>query len=210
MRVKICGLMRMLDITAALDYGADAVGLVVGTPTAQRNLPLAKARKLMKSIPPFATKVAVTTTSNLKLLNKICTLNPNALQLHTYNARTIRTLRERRPELKIILATPIRDHESLSEAEQNTKYSDAILADSPSHTAIGGTGKSHDWKLTAELRRRIHPHPLILAGGLTVSNVRSAVETVRPYAVDVSTGVEERVGVKDHRKMKEFVTNAER
>lgn len=208
MRVKICGLMRREDITAALNYDADAVGFVVGTPTAQRNLRFEAARRLMKSVPPFATKVAVTTTSDPKWLNKICALNPNALQLHTYDLRILPTLRKRRPEMKIILATPIQDHQSLSQAEQTTKYSDAVLADSPCQLAMGGTGKTHDWKLTAELRKRIYPHPLILAGGLTVANVRSAVERVQPYAVDVSSGVEKRVGVKDRRKMREFIANA--
>jgi phosphoribosylanthranilate isomerase len=200
--------MRREDIRAALDYGADALGFVVGTPPAQRNLQFETARRLMKGLPPFATKVAVTTTSDPKLLNKICALNPNALQLHTYDPRILPILRKRRPEMKIILATPIRDHQSLSQAEKTSKYSDAVLADSPGHWAIGGTGRSHDWKLTAELQKRIRPHPLILAGGLTVANVRSAVEIVQPYAVDVSSGVEKQIGVKDHLKMKEFIANA--
>jgi phosphoribosylanthranilate isomerase len=73
---------------------------------------------------------------------------------------------------------------------------------------MGGTGKTHDWHLTALIRNAIHPHPLILAGGLTSKNVRRAIYEVRPFAVDVSSGVEKRVGVKDHEKIREFVMNA--
>jgi phosphoribosylanthranilate isomerase len=209
MRVKICGMMRREDVEAALDNGADAIGFVVGTPASQRNLRLQKARILMKSAPVFTTKVAVTSTPHPKLLQKICTtLNPQALQLHRYAPKTVYLLRKRNPEMKIILATAIREKQSIFDAEQTIRYSDAILADSPGQSAMGGTGKAHDWKLTAELRRRIGPHPLILAGGLTADNVRLAIRRVRPYAVDVSSGVEKRMGIKDHRKMKEFIMNA--
>lgn len=209
MRVKICGMMRREDVEAALDNGADAIGFVVGTPAAQRNLRLPKARRLMKSVPVYATRVAVTSTSNPKLLQRICTmLKPEALQLHNYTPKTVYSLRKRNPEMKIILATAIMEKQSIFDAEQTTRYSDAILADSPGHSTMGGTGKTHDWKLTTELRRRIAPHPLILAGGLTADNVRMAIRRVRPYAVDVSSGVEKRMGIKDHRKMKEFIMNA--
>jgi len=209
MRVKICGMMRRVDVEAALDNGADAVGFVVGTPDSQRNLRLETARRLMKNVPVLATKVAVTTTSNLKLLRKIClTLNPDALQLHSHDQYMLRNLRKKNPELKIIIATAIRDHRSIFDATRTARYSDALLADTPSHSVAGGTGKTHDWKLTAQLRKRIQPHPLILAGGLTAAKVIRAIRTVKPSAVDVSTGVETRIGVKDHQKMKEFIRNA--
>ena len=87
-------------------------------------------------------------------------------------------------------------------------YSDAVLADSPSHDGMGGTGRTHDWNLTATLRDRIYPHPLILAGGLTPSNVQTAIKKVRPFAVDVSSGVEKTVGVKDPRKIRDFIMRA--
>lgn len=209
MQVKICGMMRRADVEAAIDNGADAVGFIVGTPNSRRNLQFATARKLMKSVPVFTTKVAVTTESNLKLLQRInTTLHPDVLQLHTCNSNIFQKLRKQNPELKIILATTILNHQSILKSEQFTKYSDAILADSPSSTEMGGTGKTHNWKLTAQLRKRIHPHPLILAGGLTAVNVHLAIRRVRPYAVDVSSGVEIKIGVKDHHKMKQFIMNA--
>jgi phosphoribosylanthranilate isomerase len=201
--------MRRVDVEAALDNGADAVGFIVGTPTARRNLQLETARRLMKNVPILASKIAVTTSLNLKLLERIYkTLTPDALQLHKYDENTVRMLRRKNPELKIIISTPIRDHRSIFEAEQAAKSSDAIHADTASHVVSGGTGKTHDWKLSAQLRKRIYPHPLILAGGLNATNVRLAIRTVRPYAVDVSSGVETTIGVKDHHEMKMFIKNA--
>ena len=209
MRVKICGMTRKEDVEAALDSGADAVGFVVGTPAAQRNLRLDTAHRLMKIVPFLTAKVAVTNTSNLNLLQRIClTLKPDALQLHKYNQNILHSIREKNPELKIITATAIRDYQSILDASQTAKISDATLADTPNPSTRGGTGKTHNWNLTLQLRKRIQPHPLILAGGLTAHNVRLAIRTVHPYAVDVSSGVEARIGVKDHRKIREFIRNA--
>ena len=82
---------------------------------------------------------------------------------------------------------------------------DAVLTDSCVPGAHGGTGIPHDWAVSRAIRERIAPTPLILAGGLTPGNVRAAIETVRPYAVDVSSGVEIRPGIKDHAKIRAFI-----
>ncbi len=209
MRVKICGMMRSKDVQAALNSGADAVGFVVGSPSSPRNLSLSEASKLMKPVPVFATKVTVTSSQDAKAIRKICsTLNPDALQLHKHSPDLIRTIRRTHPGIQLILATAVRDNSSVVNAKRTSRYSDAVLADTPSSTGMGGTGRTHDWKLTAVLRSKIYPHPLILAGGLTPSNVRVAIRNVKPFAVDVSSGVEERIGVKDHAKIREFIMNA--
>ena len=209
MRVKICGLMRPKDIEVAADYGADAVGFVVGTPISRRNLKMDEAKKLIKHAPVFISSVAVTATSDPKVLQKIVTkLHPDALQVHGCDLRIMDNIRKTNPGLAIILATPIRDAESISEAEMTVKYSEAVLAESPNQFGTGGTGRTHNWKLTVQLRNRIYPHPLILAGGLTPNNVRTAINEVGPYGVDVSSGVERTIGVKDYRKMKEFIKRA--
>jgi phosphoribosylanthranilate isomerase len=75
-------------------------------------------------------------------------------------------------------------------------------------TGMGGTGRTHDWELTARIRSTIYPYPLILAGGLTPGNVRAAIHRVRPFAVDVSSGVEKTIGIKDQGKIREFIMNA--
>jgi phosphoribosylanthranilate isomerase len=110
----------------------------------------------------------------------------------------------------LILTTLVQDASSLRAAKMASSYSDAVLADTPSPSGTGGTGKTHDWHLTGLIRNAIYPHPLVLAGGLTSDNVRTAISEVKPFAVDVSSGVEKRVGVKDHEKIREFIMNAKR
>ena len=206
MRVKICGLMRPNDVDFAAKQGADAIGFVVGTPISRRNLQLDKAKRLIKRVPIFTASVAVTATADLRSLQKITKrLHTDALQLHRYNNQIINAIRKANPELSLIIATPIRNMESISTAESTSKFSDAIIAETPSELGTGGTGRTHDWTLTSLLRTKIHPHPLILAGGLTASNVKHAIQLVKPYGVDVSSGVENKSGVKDHQKMKEFI-----
>jgi len=208
MRVKICGIMRLSDVSAALNEGADAVGFVIDSPSSPRNLSLTKAQKLMKAVRVFSTKVMVTSAHDPRKIVKICSkLKPDALQLHHHTPRLVHILKKKQ-STSLILATEIMDISSLKQAKSMSRYADAVLADSPSITGMGGTGRTHDWRLTARIRDTIRPHPLILAGGLTPSNVKAAIEIVRPFAVDVSSGVEKAVGVKDHRKIREFIMNA--
>jgi len=208
MRVKICGITRSCDVEAAIRYGADALGFVVGTTSSPRNLTINTAKKLMKQVPVLNMKVAVTSSTDLKTLRKISDiLHPDALQLHNHNKTIVKSLRNQNPHLSLILTMQI-DGKSTVYAKRVSKYSDAIIADSPSNTGMGGTGRTHDWALTSQVRDTIYPRPLILAGGLTPMNVRSAIRKVRPYGVDVSGGVERTKGVKDHMKMKEFIMNA--
>lgn len=209
MRVKICGMMRAQDVTVALESGADAVGFVVGSPSSPRNLELNQARKLIEKVPIFTTKVAVTSAKDPKTVLEICSkLKTDALQLHQHRQELVRLIRKKHPDTELILATAIHDHSSITRASRTSSYSNAVLADTPGTGGMGGTGRTHDWKLTATLRNMIYPHPLILAGGLTPSNVHLAIRKVRPFAVDVSTGVERRVGVKDHRKVRDFIKYA--
>jgi phosphoribosylanthranilate isomerase len=209
MRVKICGITRAKDAKAALDWGADALGFVVASPSSPRNLPLTRAQALMRTVPVFSTKVAVTATHDPKTVLKVCSkLKPDALQLHTHTRELIRAFRRKHEEIQLILTTPIRDVASVEAAKMVSRYSDAVLADTPSPNAMGGTGRIHDWHLTARIRKALYPHPLILAGGLTPDNVKAAIDEVKPFAVDVSTGVEKRIGVKDDEKIREFILNA--
>ena len=209
MRVKICGLTRLEDVNTALNEGADAVGFVVESPLSPRNLTFSKARRLVKAARIFSTAVAVTSAREPKRMLKICTrLRPTALQLHYHTPKLIHLIRKQEPSTKIILATQVRGTLSLRSASACAHYSDAVLADSPSLTGLGGTGVVGNWGLTARIRKSIFPHPLILAGGLTARNVRAAIEKVKPFAVDVSSGVERSVGIKDHDKIREFIMNA--
>jgi phosphoribosylanthranilate isomerase len=201
--------MRPKDVKAALNEGADALGFVVGSPSSPRNLPLAKAKRLIRSAHVFSSSVAVTHLRDAKQLLKICVeLKPDALQLHNYTPKLIDVVRRKNSGLKFILAVPMADYSSRRHARYVSRFSDAILADTPSPTGLGGTGKTHDWSLSASVRRDIYPHPMILAGGLTPRTVSAAIRRVRPFAVDVSSGVERTMGVKDQDKIKEFIMNA--
>jgi len=209
MRVKICGITRLEDANAALNEGADALGFVVDSSSSPRNLTFPKAKRLMKAARVFSTAVAVTSSRDPNRILEICTqLKPTALQLYYHTPKLIHLIRKRQPSAKLILATPVRDSSTLRTARRSSRYSDAILADSPSLTGMGGTGVVNDWNLSARIRSSISPHPLILAGGLTAMNIKAAIEKVKPFAVDVSSGVECSVGIKDHRKIREFIMNA--
>ncbi|MHA1263270.1 MAG: phosphoribosylanthranilate isomerase [Candidatus Freyarchaeota archaeon] len=183
-RVKICGITSARDLQAAADAGADAVGLIVNVPNSPRNLTLSKARIIAKKTPPFVETVIVTLPHSISHLEKIHSkLKPSTIQVHG---------------LTKALTTAIRAAETL----------DAVLLDTPAQNEHGGTGLTHDWSLSGKVREAIHPKPLILAGGLKPENVAEAVKLVKPYAVDASSGVEARPGVKDHKKMVEFVRKA--
>jgi phosphoribosylanthranilate isomerase len=163
----------------------------------------------MRKIPVFTTKVAVTSTEETRTILAICSmLRPDAIQIHKHKPNLLESLRSQYPETQIILATALHDRSSIKNAIETSAYSDALLADSPGRNGIGGTGRVHDWAITASVRDQIYPHPLILAGGLTPGNVREAIRKVRPFAVDVSTGVEKKIGLKDRDKIKEFIKNA--
>jgi len=209
MRVKICGLMRLSDVNAAVNEGANAVGFVVESPSSPRNLSLTKAQELMRAVKMFSTKVVVTSAHDPKRIVAMCAkLRPDALQLHYHTPELVHILRKKQ-STSLILATGIQDSSSLKQARSTSKYADAVLVDSPSSTGMGGTGRTHNWGLTARIRNAIYPNPLILAGGLTADNVKGAIEVVNPFAVDVSSGVERTIGVKDHDKIRKFIMNAQ-
>jgi phosphoribosylanthranilate isomerase len=88
------------------------------------------------------------------------------------------------------------------------KTFDAILLDSFSKNQYGGTGKVHDWKLSRKIKEAIVPIPVILAGGLTPDNIKEAILSVKPYAVDVASGIEINPGIKDHKKIRAFIETA--
>ncbi|MEX2723939.1 MAG: phosphoribosylanthranilate isomerase [Candidatus Freyarchaeota archaeon] len=210
-RVKICGITSTRDLQAAVDAGADAVGFVVDVPGSPRNLSLEAAKELMRTAPVFLETVIVTVADSLNHLEKICEkLNPSTLQVHATN-QIYQEVRERYPETRLIGAIGTPQHGSLNTMEAALRAAeilDAVLLDTSLPGKYGGTGKTHDWNLSRRVRDAIYPIPLILAGGLTPENVKQAITSVEPYAVDVSSGVEASPGVKDREKVYRFVKNA--
>jgi phosphoribosylanthranilate isomerase len=208
-RVKICGITRKEDLDAAAAAGADAVGFVVGAAASPRNLSLEKAEKLFRQVPPFVKSVLVTVPTSIIELAEACEkLNPDAVQIHGANLRSVALFREKLSATPLIGAVNANSADALEVAQVASKMFDAVLLDSLADGQYGGTGIVHDWTLSKCIRKAVHPTPLILAGGLNPENVAEAVRVVQPYAVDVSSGVELQPGRKDNQKMTNFVKNA--
>ncbi len=207
-RVKICGITRKEDLDAAATAGADAVGFVVGVASSPRNIALEKAEKLIRQVPPFVKSVLVTVPKSIDEFETYEKLNPDAIQIHGENLHAAASVRLKIPNTLLIGAVNANLANALNVVSRTTKIFDAVLLDSFADGRYGGTGIVHDWELSKRVKQVIHPKPLILAGGLNPENVAEAVRTVRPYAVDVSSGVERQPGIKDYQKIMEFIKNA--
>lgn len=196
-RVKICGITNEEDAFAAIDAGADALGFVL-YPKSSRFIAPAAAGRIIRKLPPFVQSVAVTVNATPPEVRDIETVAMfDVWQLHGDELPDrCRALYPRRIIKALSLGT---DHYP-NVAEYAIM---AFLLDTPSAT-YGGTGKTFDWKLAVDFKPKVH-RPLILSGGLTPENVAEAIETVQPYGVDVSSGVELSPGRKDHAKLKEFI-----
>ena len=191
-RVKICGITRFGDLEQAARYGADAIGLVVGFPRSPRNLSVEKARELRRSTPPFLDVVLVVDGSNQDFLIKaIKRIMPDAVQAYGFEDPSI--LRE------LGVSWVIKPIRSDTEIIDDLREFDAILFDNSM-----GRGIKASWDTSKRIREKIEL-PLILAGGLNPENVREAIKIVKPYGVDVSSGVESAPGIKDPGKLKEFI-----
>src|SRR3989304_456172 len=207
-RVKICGITRKEDLDAAAVAGADAVGFVVGVASSPRNIALEKAEKLIRQVPPFVKSVLVTVPKSIDEFETYEKLNPDAIQIHGENLHAAASVRLKIPNTLLIGAVNANLANVLNVVSTTAKIFDAVLLDSFADGRYGGTGIVHDWELSKRVKQVIHPKPLILAGGLNPENVAEAVRTVQPYAVDVSSGVERQPGIKDPKKMADFVKNA--
>ena len=208
MKVKICGNTRKEDVEQAIKSGADAIGFIVGFPSTPRNLDLDKAYQLMKDIPTSIDRVAVTNEDDQYLLYKIAEKLPiTAIQLIGEGSYS-QEIREILPDTQLIKVVHAEPGSIIQFVSKFSKDYDTILIDSKTKDIPGGTGLTHDWSLSRKAVTTIHPTPVILAGGLTPQNVEEAVRIVKPYSVDVSSGVESTPGVKDHSKVETFIKRA--
>lgn len=198
-RVKVCGIMNELDLNCAIAGGADAVGFIVEVEGSRHRISASEARELIEKVPVFTKSVAVIAPHSPEeavLLAK--KTGADLLQVHgTLEPEEIRELKKR-VDQKVIAALP-----PGIEAHSMAGAADAILLDTLKNGKLGGTGSVHDWSVSAILARDLRV-PVILAGGLNPSNVGEAIRTVKPYAVDVSSGVE-IAGRKEREKIESFV-----
>jgi len=208
-KVKICGITCEEDLAVAVIAGADAVGFLVGVPSSPRNLTLEKAERLVKQAPVFVDSVVVTIPDSIDSLAKIYDrLRPTAIQIHGEKPSESSAIREKICGARLIKTVQVKTGDTTERAKAYSKAFDAILLDSFTSGQYGGTGRVHDWELSKQIKQIIEPTPLILAGGLKPENVKEAILTVQPYAVDVASGVELRPAVKDPKKVYTFIENA--
>ena len=194
-RVKICGITNLEDARLAVEYGADALGFVFyeGSP---RHVFPETVREIISHLPPFVTTVGVFVNAPPQEIREVMDLaGLDVVQLHGDEPQEECSLFPR-----VIKAFRVRE---LSDIERLKGYSvSAYLLDAYDPEVPGGTGQTFNWDIAVEAKKY---GPIILAGGLTPENVADAVSRVRPYAVDVSSGVEAQKGKKDHEKMRLFI-----
>lgn len=200
-RVKICGITTAEDAADAVEAGADALGFVFvpGTP---RAVPPEAVARIVATLPPFIATVGVFVNRPLQEILEIaagCCLQ--AIQLHGEEPAEV----ARSIPVKVIKAVRVKDAESLRPLE--TYPAHAFLLDTFVEGKPGGTGRVLPWELAAQAKV---PARIILSGGLRPDNVDQAIRLVRPYAVDVSSGVEMRPGRKDRQKVREFIAAVRR
>jgi phosphoribosylanthranilate isomerase len=200
-KIKICGITNLDDAMAAAEDGADALGFNFYKKS-PRYVDPGKAAEIIHQLPPFITPVAVFVNEREEKVRDIqFTTGIKVLQFHG----------DERPEFcdrfatRVIKAFQVKDKDSLKHMAHY--HVGALLLDSYREGMRGGTGTTFDWHLAvvAKTLGRV-----VLAGGLTPENVAEAVKLVQPYGVDVAGGVEREKGLKDHAKLKKFITEVRR
>ncbi len=196
-RVKICGITRIEDALTAAQAGADAIGFVFD-PKSPRHVHPDQALKITRALPPFVTVVGLFVNAAPDTIEGVLTHVPlDLIQFHG-NEKPEQCRRYHRSYIKAIHMKPDVDLREMARL-----YGDAtgLLLDTYVADAAGGSGQAFDWnRIPRDLGK-----PVILAGGLTPENVAEAVRKVRPFAVDVSSGVEQGKGIKDAKKISDFI-----
>ncbi len=196
-RIKCCGMTRVEDALLAARLGADAIGLVF-TARSKRQVALARAREIVAALPPFVATVALFMDDDADLVRQVIEeVQPTLLQFHGSETDDW-CMQFGRPFLKAIA---MGDGAAALPRLHDYPHAAGLLLDGHGFGEAGGSGKAFDWSLLPGERRQ----PVILAGGLHAGNVADAVRLLRPWAVDVASGVESSPGVKDPDKLAAFI-----
>lgn len=209
-RVKICGIKTYDEAIMCINTGADAVGFLVGlTHFSEDEISAEKCASIISKLPPFITRVAVTHFDKPDDIIHIAkTTGADTIQLHSDSEYiNMAALRYALPDKKFIRVCHISGKNDLDRAFQAGLKADGILLDTKTEERLGGTGVTHDWNISAEIVG-LSNKPVILAGGLNSGNIKEAVRTVKPFAVDVNSGVEDKNGNKDFKKLLSFIKKA--
>jgi len=201
-RVKICGISRLEDATVAVNNGVDALGFIFYSKSPRNILP-EDAKKIIASLPLFVDKVGVFVDAPLEKVVEYAKSGLTCIQLHgTESIKYCIKLREFLPFCRIIKAFRVSEESTSTHFEPYNMCVDAFLLDTYRRGEKGGTGLVFDWSIVPKLRLR---QTVILAGGLSLDNIIEAISVVRPYAVDINSGVEDCPGIKNHDKIRKIL-----
>ena len=200
-RTKICGITSPEDALAAANAGADAIGLVF-YPKSPRAVTIEQAAEICAVLPPFVTTVALFVDAEHFVIEDVqCGVQIDLLQFHgSETAAQCEAF-----DTPYIKAIRMSDEVDLIDAARQYHCAAGLLVDAYSATEVGGTGETFDWDRVSPATISELETPIILAGGLHPDNVAEAIAAVKPYAVDVSSGVELSKGIKDASKITAFM-----
>jgi phosphoribosylanthranilate isomerase len=194
-RIKICGLTREADVDVAVEAGADAIGFVLYTKS-PRAVNIERAAELARRLPAFVTPVLLFVDATVDDVTAAVAALPNALLQHHGDESPSDCRRHARPYIRVARMAP-----GVDLLDFSAQYSDALAILLDAHVeAYGGSGKVFDWSLVPPGVSR----PVVLSGGLHAGNVIEGILRVRPWAVDVSSGVESAKGIKDAAAIRRF------
>ncbi len=196
-KIKICGITNAEDAKKAAELDADALGFIFFKKS-PRCIDKETAREIIKSLPPFIAKVGVFVDEKEDIVRDTrshCGLT--ALQFHGNETKEYCAKFN-----NVIKAFRIKDKKDLDRVREYEPHVSAILLDTYSKNQIGGTGETFDWSILEKLETK---KPLILSGGITEKNAKTAISAAKPYAIDSASGTESEPGKKDHIKMKNLI-----
>ena len=201
--IKVCGINDEVSMNAALKCKVDYVGLVF-YPNSSRNISINLSRELLKSRNKITKIVALTVNPNDDFLNQIKkNINPDYIQLHgNENSRRCLDIKHK---INIPLIKGINVRNKIDLVRKNKEFEDIcdiLLFDAPSEALPGGNGKKFDWDILKDFKSK---KKWMLAGGLNIENIENAIDITKAPAIDISSGLEIRKGLKDPKLIKDFV-----
>lgn len=207
-KVKICCISSIDEARIAIEHGAAAIGLVGQMPSGPGIIGDDLIEQIAKSVPPpIATFLLTSETSPQDIIRHYKRVNTSTIQLvDALEKREYEAIRQELPHVKLVQVIHVIDENSVKEAIEISAFVDAILLDSGnpnlSVKELGGTGRTHNWELSTEIRKAISI-PLFLAGGINKDNVKQAIEMVQPFGIDLCSSVRTD-GKLDPNKLKAF------
>ena len=211
-RIKICCIASIDEARLAIDAGASALGLVSQMPSGPGVISWEQIATIAAAVPPpIATFLLTCSQDAEEIVEQQRRCGTSVIQLCDRLRRgTHRDIRRALPGIRLVQVIHVVDESSVDEARSVAGGVDALLLDSGNQSLavkeLGGTGRVHDWKLSARIRESV-PAPLFLAGGLNADNVRDAVRAVQPFGLDICSGVRTD-GALDERKLRAFMLSA--